>query len=86
MEVGQEAAHHRGQSTEAGQRTGMLEPAFLMEESEHGRRQRRPGKEGMSWERASQKSKEVTDFQRGCVYNINAFSKKKKKKNTIENF
>ena len=55
----------------------MLEAAFLMEESEHGRRQRSPGNEGMSWERASQKSKEVVDFKRGYVYNINAFSKKK---------
>lgn len=61
MEVGQEAAHHSGQSTEAGQRTGMLEPAFLIEESQHARRQRRPGKEGMRWETASQKPKEV-DF------------------------
>ena len=51
MEMGQETAHPSGQPTKAGRRTGMLMPAFLMEESEHGRRQRGPGKAGMSWER-----------------------------------
>lgn len=47
MEVGQEAAHNSDWYAKAGKRTGMLKPAFKMNESEHGRSQR-PEKEGIS--------------------------------------
>lgn len=65
MEAGQETEYHSDEYTKADQRTGMLKPPFMIEKSEHGRSQRRPEKEGISWERASQKSKEVMISKEG---------------------
>lgn len=50
VEVGhrQEAVCHSGPHAKAGQRTGLLKPAFFMDESEHGRSQSWSEKEGIN--------------------------------------
>ena len=65
VEAGQETEDHSDEYAKADQRTGMLKPPFMMEKGEHAKSRRRPEKEGISWERASQKSKEVMISKEG---------------------